>query len=215
MKRKSGLYRHLPTLLLGLMVMLIGSGAFALLRSFLRGGPAHPPQVVQQIQLIRPPPPPPNLPPPPPPPPEEKVHIPTPQKTPQPTPDHPPPSQQLGLDAKGGAGSDAFGLAARPGGQDLIGEGASAFVWYAGLLKDQILSQLGAQPEVRSTTYSVVVSVWIGNDGSIQRVQIAQSSGDERRDHSIEDALTRLGRLSQPPPADMPEPITLRIVSHS
>lgn len=215
MKRKSGLRRHLPMLALGLVVTLIGSGAFALLRSFLNGGPAHPPQVVQQIQLIRPPPPPPNLPPPPPPPPEEKVHIPTPQKTPQPTPDHPPPSQQLGLDSKGGTGSDAFGLAARPGGQDLIGEGASAFVWYAGLLKDQILNQLGAQPEVRSTTYSVVVSVWIGGDGTIQRVRIAQSSGDQGRDRSIEDALNRLGRLSQPPPADMPEPITLRIVSHS
>lgn len=215
MKRKSGLYRHLPILILGFSVALIGSCAFALLRSFLHGGSPHPQQVVQQIQLIRPPPPPPNLPPPPPPPPEVKVHIPTPQKTPQPTPDHPPPSQQLGLDAKGGAGSDAFGLAARPGGQDLIGEGASAFVWYAGLLKDQILNQLGAQPEVRSTTYSVVVSVWIGDDGTIQRVRIAQSSGDERRDHSIEEALARLGRLSQPPPADMPEPITLRIVSHS
>ena len=207
MKRKSGLYRHLPILVLGLMVALIGSGAFALLRSFLHGPVPHPQQVVQQIQLIRPPPPPP--------PPEEKVHIPTPQKTPQPTPDHPPPAQQLGLDAKGGAGSDAFGLAARPGGQDIIGQGASAFVWYAGLLKDQILNQLGAQPDVRSTTYSVVVSVWVADDGTIQRVRVAQSSGDERRDRSIEEALTRLGRLSQPPPADMPEPITLRIVSHS
>lgn len=215
MKRRSGFYRRLPLLGLGLMVTLIGSGAFALLRSFLQGGPAHPPQVVQQIELIRPPPPPPNLPPPPPPPPEEKVHIPTPQKTPQPTPDHRPPSQQLGLDAKGGAGSDAFGLAARPNGQDLIGEGASAFVWYAGLLKDQILNQLGAQPEVRSTTYSVIVTVWVGDDGTIQRVRVAQSSGDEKRDRSIEEALTRLGHLSQPPPADMPEPITLRIVSHS
>ena len=215
MKRKSGLYRHLPIIILGLMVALIGSGAFALLRSFLHGPVPHPQQVVQQIQLIRPPPPPPNVPPPPPPPPEEKVHIPTPQKTPQPTPDHPPPSQQLGLDAKGGAGSDAFGLAAKPGGQDIIGQGASAFVWYAGLLKDQILNQLGAQPDVRTTTYSVVVSVWVGDDGTIQRVRVAQSSGDERRDRSIEEALTRLGRLSQPPPADMPEPITLRIVSHS
>lgn len=214
MKRKSGLYRHLPIIALGLMVALIGSGAFALLRSFLHGGVPHPQQVVQQIQLIRPPPPPPNVPPPPPPP-EEKVHIPTPQKTPQPTPDHQPPAQPLGLDAKGGAGSDAFGLAGRPGGQDIIGQGASAFVWYAGLLKDQIVNQLGAQPDARSTTYSVVVSVWIADDGTIRRVRVAQSSGDERRDRSIEEALTRLGRLSQPPPADMPEPVTLRIVSHS
>lgn len=196
------------------MVTLIGTGAFALLRSFLRGGSPHPQQVVQQIQLIRPPPPPPNLPPPPPPPPEEKVHIATPQKVPQPTPDRPPPSQPLGLDAKGGAGSDAFGLAGRPGGQDIIGEGGSAFSWYAGLLKDQILDQLGAQAAARSASYTVVVSVWVGGDGTVRRVEIAKSSGDSQRDRSIESALARLGRLSQPPPADMPEPITLRIVSH-
>ena len=214
MKRKSWLHRHLPILVLGLMVALIGTGAFALLRGFLRGGSPHPQQVVQQIQLIRPPPPPPNLPPPPPPPPDVKVHIPTPEKQPQPT-DHPPPSQQLGLDAKGGAGSDAFGLAARPGGQDITGEGGSAFAWYAGLLKDQILSQLGAQPLARSASYEVVVSVWVGNDGTVQRVEIAKTSGDAQRDRSIETALSRMGRLSQPPPADMPEPITLRIVSHT
>lgn len=195
------------------MVTLVGTAAFALLRSFLQGGSPHPQQVVQQIQLIRPPPPP-NLPPPPPPP-EEKVHIATPQKAPQPSPDHPPPGQQLGLDAKGGTGNDAFGLAARPGGQDIIGEGGSAFIWYAGLLKDQILNQLGAQAEARSASYAVVVSVWVGADGTVRHVEIAKSSGDLQRDRSIESALARLGRLSQPPPADMPEPITLRIVSHS
>ncbi len=195
------------------MVTLIGTGAFALLRSFLRGPAPHPQQLVQQIQLIRPPPPP-NQPPPPPPP-QEKVHIATPEKAPEPTPNHPPPSPQLGLDAKGGVGSDAFGLAARPGGQDIIGEGGSAFSWYAGLLKDQILNQLGAQAEARSASYTVVVSVWVAGDGTVQRVEIAKTSGDQERDRAIESALARLGRLSQPPPADMPEPITLRIVSHS
>jgi protein TonB len=214
MKRKSWLKRNLPILALGLMVTLVGTGAYALLRSFLRGGSPHPQQVVQQIQLIRPPPPPPNLPPPPPPPPEVKVHIPTPEKQPTPT-DHPPPAQQLGLDSKGGAGSDAFGLVGRPGGQDIIGEGGSAFTWYAGLLKDEIANQLGAQPTARSDSYAVVVSVWVGDDGTVQRVAIAESSGDAQRDQSIEAALSRLGRLSQPPPADMPEPITLRIVSHT
>jgi protein TonB len=213
MKRKSWIQRHLPILLLGLMVTLIGTGAFALLRSFLHGPAPHPQQLVQQIQLIRPPPPP-NQPPPPPPP-QEKVHIATPEKAPEPTPNHPPPSPQLGLDAKGGAGSDAFGLAARPGGQDIIGEGGSAFSWYAGLLKDQILNQLGAQADARSASYTVVVSVWVADDGTVQRVQIAKTSGDQERDRAIESALARLGRLSQPPPADMPEPITLRIVSHS
>jgi periplasmic protein TonB len=214
MKRKSWLHRNLPIIALGLTVALVGTGAFALLRSFLRGGPAHPQQVVQQIQLIRPPPPPPNQPPPPPPPPEVKVHIPTPEKQPTPT-DHPPPAQNLGLDAKGGAGSDAFGLVGRPGGQDIIGEGGSAFTWYAGLLKNQIQNQLGTESDLRAASYSVVVSVWVGDDGTIQRVEIAKTSGDTQRDRTIEAALSRIGRLSQPPPADMPEPITLRVVSHT
>ena len=196
------------------MVTLIGTGVFALMRAFLRGGAPHPQQVVQQIELIQPPPPPPNLPPPPPPPPEEKVHIDTPQKAPQPT-DRPPPGPQLGLDAKGGAGSNSFGLVGRPGGRDIISEGGSAFTWYAGLLKDQILNQLGAQPMARSASYSVVVTVWVGDDGTIRRVEIAKTSGDPQRDQSIQAALSRMGRLSQPPPADMPEPITLRIVSHT
>jgi periplasmic protein TonB len=213
MKRKSWLHRNLPIIALGLTVALVGTGAFALLRSFLRGGPAHPQQVVQQIQLIRPPPPPPNQPPPPPPP-EVKVHIPTPEKQPTPT-DHPPPAQNLGLDAKGGTGSDAFGLVGRPGGQDIIGEGGSAFTWYAGLLKNQIQNQLGAESDLRAASYSVVVSVWVGDDGTIQRVEIAKTSGDTQRDRTIEAALSRIGRLSQPPPADMPEPITLRVVSHT
>jgi protein TonB len=59
----------------------------------------------------------------------------------------------------------------------------------------------------------VVVRVWVRDDGSIERVNIVQSSGDRERDQVIEAALSRMGRLSQAPPADMPEPISLRIVS--
>lgn len=210
MKRKSWLHRNLPILALGLMVTLVGTGAFALLRSFLRGGSPHPQQVVQQIQLIRPPPPPPNLPPPPPPPPQEKVHIPTPEKAPQPTPDHPPPSQQLGLDAKGGAGSDAFGLVGRPGGADITGEGGSAFAWYGGVMKDAILHQLDDVPELRSLSYVAEVSLWVSGDGTIQRVAIAKSSGDPKIDRLIESSVSQL-RLSHPPPPDMPLPVTIKL----
>ncbi|HEV2269380.1 MAG TPA: TonB C-terminal domain-containing protein [Steroidobacteraceae bacterium] len=209
MKRKSWLHRNLPILALGLMVTFIGTGAFALLRSFLRGGSPHPQQVVQQIQLIRPPPPPPNLPPPPPPPPEEKVHIPTPEKAP-PTPDHPQPSQQLGLDAKGGSGSDAFGLVGRPGGQDITGEGGAAFAWYGGVMKDAILHQLDDVPELRSLSYIAEVSLWISGDGTIQRVAIAKSSGDPKIDRLIESSVSQL-RIPHAPPPDMPLPVTIKL----
>ena len=205
--------RHLPIILLSLSVVMIGAGTFAMMRSFLKSPPGTPKQVIQEVHLIRPPPPPPDLPPPPPPPPEEKVDVP--ENKPEPTPSNePPPGQQLGLDADATGGSDAFGLLANKGGRDLIGAGGSTFSWYAGLLKDQILSQLNADGAARKGDYSLVVQVWVSSDGTINRIRVAQGSGDRTRDQAIEQALSRLSRLNQAPPADMPEPISLRIVSH-
>jgi protein TonB len=137
-----------------------------------------------------------------------------PQPKPDPTPSNePPPSEQLGLDANGGAGSDAFGLLGNKGGRDLLASGGSAFVWYAGLLKDRILDQLNGDQRAHRGEYSLMVRVWVRGDGSIDHVSIVQGSGDRERDQAIEAALSRLPRLSQGPPADMPEPISLRIVS--
>jgi periplasmic protein TonB len=206
--------RYLPTIVLGLTVTTLAVGAFALVRSFLASPPSQPKQVVQVVQLIRPPPPPPDLPPPPPPPPDEKVDVPDPQDKPDPTPSNqPPPGEQLGLDAEGSAGGDEFGLAARKGGRDLLATGGSAYAWYAGLLKDEILDLLSGDKRAHNGEYSVIVRVWVRNDGTVDRVRIAQSSGNRERDQAIESALSRITRLQQAPPADMPEPISLRIVS--
>jgi protein TonB len=202
-----------PVVLLGLSVTLIGAGTFAMVRSFLKTTPGTPKQVIQEIHLMRPPPPPPDLPPPPPPPPEEKVDVPQPKPDPTQSND-PPPGQQLGLDADASGGGDAFGLLANKGGRDLLAGGGSAFVWYAGLLKDQILNQLNADEIARRGQYSVVVQVWIRSDGTIDRFRVAQGSGDRARDQAIEADLARIGRLAQSPPLDMPNPISLRIVSH-
>ena len=209
-------HHYLPLILGSLAVSLLGAGAFALVRSFLNSTPPQQKKVVQEIHVIRPPPPPPDLPPPPPPPPEEKVDVTEPEKQPDPTPsDEPPPSEQLGLDAEGGSGSDAFGLVGHKGGRDLLASGGSAFAWYAGLLKSEFLDQLQETQEARKGSYSVVVHVWVGQDGSVQRVRLAQSTGDKERDKAIEAALSRVSRLSQAPPADMPQPISLRIVSRA
>lgn len=206
--------RPLLVVVLVLTPALIGAGAFALVRSFLNSAPGQPKKIVQEIHVIRPPPPPPDLPPPPPPPPDEKVDVPDPQQPPDPTPSNePPPGDQLGLDAEGGAGGDAFGLLGRKGGRDLLASGGSAFAWYAGLLKNEILEQLGDETQARSGHYAMVVRVWVRDDGTIERIRIAESSGNAARDHAIEAALGHITRLSQAPPADMPEPISLRIVS--
>ena len=205
--------RYLPAILIGLSVTMVGAGAVALVRNFLKSAPGTPQKVVQEIHLIRPPPPPPDLPPPPPPP-EEKVDVNEPEQKADPTPSNePPPSEQLGLDAEGGAGGDAFGLLGNKGGRDLLASGGSAYAWYAGVLKNQILEQLNTERQARRGDYSLLVRVWLRGDGSVDRIRIVEGSGNRERDQAIESALARLGRLPQAPPADMPEPITLRIVS--
>jgi protein TonB len=139
----------------------------------------------------------------------------TPQEKPAPTPSNePPPSDHLGLDEAGGAGGDAFGLVGNQGGRDILGGGGgSVFAWYAGVIKGEVLAKLSDDVKLRSGAFSVVVKIWVKSDGSVLRVQLAQSSGDRDRDRAIETDLQSVTRISQAPPTDMPQPISLRIVS--
>jgi len=191
------------------LVGLMAAGIHALVK----GAKSPPGRQVQVVQIIRPPPPPPEEPPPPPP---EKVDEPLPQEQPEPSPSNDAsPSEQLGLDAEGGAGGDAFGLAARKGGHDLVGTGGAVFAWYTQQLKDIIVDRFAADRELRAKRFSIVVRVWVGADGQVQNARLASSSGSREIDGAIEAALGRLGRLREPPPIEMPQPISLRIVSHS
>lgn len=196
------------------VVLVLGGVTVWSLRDFLQDSPVKQKKVAQQIQIIRPPPPPPDQPPPPPPPPEEELVKLNDQPEPDPTPsDEPPPGEQLGLDADGAAGGDAFGLVGRKGGRDLLASGGSALAWYGGLLKNEIAARLQDIKAARTGAYSVSVHVWVRADGAIERIQLAQSTGDKERDRAIESALARIDRVSQGPPADMPQPVNLRIVS--
>ena len=204
----------LPFVIIGCGIAAVGFGTILMVRSFLSGEAPQPKRVVQEIRVIRPPPPE-ELPPPPPPPPEEEVNVTQPEQQPDPVASNDPPPGDLGLDADGTAGGDGFGLVGRKGGRDLLGSGGSAFSWYAGLLKGEILDELQNVKSARSGAYSVSVKVWVRADGSVERIRLAQSTGDRERDRDIEDALARIGRISQSPPADMPQPVSLRIVSRA
>lgn len=170
-------------------------------------------QVAQTVNLIRPPPPPPE-PPPPPPPPEEKIEEPLEQETPEESPpDEAAPAEQLGLDAEGVAGADGFGLAARKGGRDLLGTGGAAFAWYTSSLKDRIQEILSEDERIRRRKYQLTVSVWVRNDGSIEQIKLRSTSGDPGLDQAIEEKVMRMYRSQEAPPLEMPQPVTLRIVS--
>ena len=185
--------------------------------SSLAGKDSRPVRAVQNITVIRPPPPPPPEEQPPPPPPEEKIEQPLPQNEPEPSPDNTPspPDQPLGLDAAGGAGDDGFGLAARRGGSDIAGSGGSAFAWYTGKLKDEVTDRLSNDAKLRGKKYTVAVRIWLESDGRIRDVKMTGSTGNRELDSVISADIASLGRLSASPPIEMPQPISLQIVSRS
>lgn len=207
--------RYIPLIGGAVIVLAVTVALIWLVWGWMQEKPEKPArQTAQVVKLIRPPPPPPE-PPPPPPPPEEKIEEPLPQETPEEAPpDDSAPAEQLGLDADGVAGSDGFGLAARKGGRE-IGLGGAAFAWYTTLLKDSILDVLSDDERVRKGSYQVTVRVWLSNTGGVERIKLASTSGDRELDAAIEQALARMSSVREAPPLEMPQPVTLRIVSRS
>lgn len=177
---------------------------------------AKPTKQVVEIQVIRPPPPPPPEVEEEPPPPEieEELDVPEPEPLEDipDLPDMPPPPEMLGLDAEGVAGSDAFGLQANRGGRSLVG-GAGAHRWYAQKTKDVVSDFLGAQDALRAYQYRVRILVWVDAAGNT-RFRLASSTGDEALDRRLDETLQRLGRMQEPPPVGLPQPISIRVVSH-
>lgn len=206
--------RHLTRLGGAVFGMLLILGFVWFVRTMMAGKTDKPQRQVQIVQVIRPlPPPPPDEPPPPP----ERTDEPLPKDEPEPAPnDEPPPAGPMGLDAQGSAGEDAFGLAARRGGSDLIGgNGGAVFARYTNRLKDAVLERLTADSCIKSQKFSTSVRFWIEPDGRIKDVKLATTTGNQELDKCIEGALASVPRLSDAPPLEMPQPITLKIVSHT
>ena len=208
--------RQKAPILGGLLVVLILVSAMVwLVRGFMANKSVKPARTVQNITVIRPPPPPPPETAPPPPPPE-KIEQPLPQNEPEPTPENAPtPPQQLGLDADGGAGDDGFGLAARRGGSDIAGSGGAAFAWFTGKLKDEVNDRLASDIKLRGKKFSVGIRIWLESDGRIKDVRMTNGTGNRDLDSAISSDIAALGRLSASPPIEMPQPISLQIVSRS
>jgi protein TonB len=212
--RRQRLVRRAPIAGGALFVALMVGALVWMIHSFMVNKQQQPQRnVIQQITLVRPPPPPPE----PPPPTPEKVEQATEQKQPEPTPDNTPtpPQQQLGLDASGTAGSDSFGLVARPGGSDLVGTGGAAFAWYTGKLRDAVSDRLASDPKLHAKKFTVSVRIWIASDGQIKQVNLAGGSGSRDIDGEIAQVLDSLGRLDEAPPLEMPQPVTLQIVGRT
>ncbi len=203
--------------LLGVGVLIVIALVVAVIKSFLAqsGKPRKP--SVQQIAILRPPPPPP------PPkqeekPPEikkEEVKLPPPPEEAPKAADNKEAGKNLGVDAEGSAGGDGFGLVGSKGGRDyLAGDGGarSQFAFYTNMIQQQIQDELSRNKKLKGGDYRVVVRIWLGTDGRMQKVDLAGSTGNADVDVNLRSALAEM-TFRQPPPQNMPQPVRLRISS--
>lgn len=204
-------YRPVLLIIVGVATVMVALGWFVWTGMHAVTKPDR--KVAQQVQIIRPPPlpeikeePPPEV--------KEEVKLPRAEETPD-TPDNQPPAgDQLGLDAEGGAGGDAFGLLGRKGGRDLLaGSGTDRYSWYANILKSILVERLSENRSIRRSRYSVTVRMWVKTDGRVDRVAIDSGTGDKELDKRIETAFALIGRVAEAPPADLPQPVRLRLVN--
>ncbi|MFN0041011.1 MAG: energy transducer TonB [Burkholderiales bacterium] len=206
-------------LILGVLGLTAAIAAIAM--SFLTEGKPKKRHIVQQIAILRPPPPPPpeREKPPEPEIDEEEVKLPDPDTPPEPQQaEAAPVGQDLGVDAQGTGNGDSFGLVGKPGGKAITEIGGDEgrgdqHRWYAGLIQAEIQKLLSRDKKLRGVEFKAVVSVWLGGEGKLERSELAGSTGNADADEKIKLALAELPPLREKPPADMPQPIRLRVTS--
>jgi periplasmic protein TonB len=197
----------------GLFALLLVAGIVWFVHTMMTLKTSKPERLVQTIQVIRPPPPPPEQPPPPPPP--QKEEEPLPKDQPEPKPDEPEqaPDRALGVDADGSAGSDAFGLAARAGGADLIGgTGTAPYAWYTNRMRDAIKDRLSEAACAKAAKGSLSTRVIVGTDGRVKQIKLTTTTGNPKVDECVEHVLASITQIGDAPPPGMPEQVNLKVV---
>lgn len=216
------LIKYLPLIAGAVLVLLVALLVYVFRDIFEK--PASSKKQVQQVTVVQPPkPPPPPLPKPeikPPEVKEEKLPEPEPEpepETPEPEPaEEPPPGDDLGVDAEGGAGGDSFGLVGKKGGSGLIGGGGgNAIIWYGQHVQRELTDELHQKlrDRARQARYTAVIQVWIKADGNIDRVELVNSSGTAEIDEALKQAISQIRGRFKPPPERMPQPLKIRIRS--
>lgn len=198
--------------------VLVGSGLW--LKHFLGDDTPQKKPSLQQITLIKPPPPPPPPEKPPEPVVKEEIKLAEPEPEPMDQADEPPPGPDLGVDAEGTGAGDGFGLVGRKGGADLIGGSrGNPWAWYDAIVNDAVNSAfqdaLARENALKDKTYRVVVKVWIDANGKVSRLAVVDKTGDPKVDELIQDVLKNLRALRETPPADMPQPLKIRVTSRA
>lgn len=95
------------------------------------------------------------------------------------------------------------------------GNGGLGFGWYGAAVQHEVQRYLRKRASLGNTNYMATVRVWLSPGGEITRVEIATSSGSGEVDETLRVALEHMPALRERPPAEMPQPIRLRVNSRA
>jgi len=140
--------------------------------------------------------------------PKEEVKLDQPQP---PQPEAPPPPP--GGIPDGPAGGMATDLAAGSGiGIGGGGAGDERRSWYSNMISRQLEDDLRRAKRLQGKDYKVVAQIWFNPSGGVSRVQLDKGTGDSELDEALRQEILRVS-LRDPLPADIPQPVRLRVVS--
>jgi hypothetical protein len=83
------------------------------------------------------------------------------------------------------------------------------------MVETQIQAALLANEKTRHAVIQVQIRLWSESTGRINRVQLVSSTGNTELDAVIRDQVLGGMMLREPPPKDMPMPITMRVTARA
>lgn len=108
--------------------------------------------------------------------------------------------QKIGSNTIGGQGGDS-------------GVSLAAAQAYAQALTRSLNDFLARDRELRRADYRARVLVWLSPQGTLQRVEIVEGSGDAPTDQTLRAAIGRFPGAATPPPERLPQPLRLQVTN--
>ncbi len=201
------------------VIAVLGAAVIALVTwgvMTLMGGKSGKPRKPPVVTLL------PDKPPPPPPPPKEEKKPEPPKESPKDVKMEPPKealqqaqNEPLKMEGAAGDGDSAFGsgTVGREYAGGNIGSTGAVHGMYVGRLQRHLQEQLSRNRKLKESDYRVTVRVWLRRDGSVEKADLAQSTGNSGLDELLRDALLQVAAMREAPPENMPQPIRIRITA--
>jgi periplasmic protein TonB len=119
----------------------------------------------------------------------------------------------LGTGITGPGGGPDLGLGSGLGGGGGYGDGGgggSKYGWYASEVQDRIADAVRNDRRMRGGAMNVIVRIWPDATGRIIKATVS-SGGNTTFESTVQDSILTGLQLPDPPPADMPLPIVMRL----